>query len=638
MQTHSKPLHTLLRLILLPIILSISCHNVYAGTTAYIKELQSRASSLQLWQQREWINLLHYNKDSDSTNQFISQVDDVRFFNAPDGKNNPKTELLQTISSFFSTEVNGDAHPQCRFIARLDWLQDKLGIDSAVLPNIICKDYMQWRALVPDQKITLIFPAYHLNSPSSMFGHTLLRLDSAEGKMGSDWLSMAINFGANVREDDNSLFYAFRGLTGGYPGFFIVTPYYNKIKEYNSKEKRDIWEYPLNLTTEETSRMVTHLWELKGVEFDYYFFDENCSYRLLELLEVARPSVELTDGFTLTAIPVDTVRAIKRAGMITGVSYRPSQITVLEYLLEQIPDKNIDLIEPISKDYTLINKDIFKSLDEHEQIQVLQAAYKYLRYLQTDSVRDPQSARNSHKLLVALNNYPIQQPIKPPVPTSQPEQGHYSNRLSIGFGQENKQSYTELSFRFSFHSLEDNEHGFLQGAQINFGSFIARATEDENLKLQQFDLIEIFSLTARTQFFKPLSWKIYTGMERQLTFGQQRLATHVTGGVGFAYKPFDNDLVYGLLMARLEKNRGFKRNIVPAYGLSAGILHHFGSSTARVELSGEEFHNNVFRYRGMYVHNFNLATNHSLKFTAMREKQAFIEFTEARLTYQYYFF
>ena len=52
---------------------------------------------------------------------------------------------------------------------------------------------------------------------------------------------------------------------------------------------RDAWQ------VEETARMVEHVWELRQVRFDYYFFDENCSFRLLELLEVARPSLRLTD-------------------------------------------------------------------------------------------------------------------------------------------------------------------------------------------------------------------------------------------------------------------------------------------------------------------------------------------------------
>lgn len=84
---------------------------------------------------------------------------------------------------------------------------------------------------------------------------------------------------------------------GGYPGLFALVPYQEKLSEYRSLENRDLWEYRLNLTQAETERMVEHVWELKQIKFDYFFFDENCSYRLLELLQVARPSLRLTGQF-----------------------------------------------------------------------------------------------------------------------------------------------------------------------------------------------------------------------------------------------------------------------------------------------------------------------------------------------------
>ena len=90
-------------------------------------------------------------------------------------------------------------------------------------------------------------------------------------------------------------------------------------------ENRDLWEYRLNLTQVETERMVEHVWELKQIQFDYFFFDENCSYRLLELLQVARPSLRLTEQFPLTAIPTDTVKAVKEAGLVEKIDYRPSR-------------------------------------------------------------------------------------------------------------------------------------------------------------------------------------------------------------------------------------------------------------------------------------------------------------------------
>ncbi len=637
MPTHFKQYTSSIRLALLVLSSLVFFNTAQANTDIYIAQLHSNASEIKLWQHREWINLLHYDTKG-SSESLLSQVDDPRFFNAIDGKRNPKAELLQTVSAFFNNAADDENHPQCRFIARLDWLKNKLKIDSSLLPKVACSKYKQWRTLIPDSQVTLVFPAYHLNSPSSMFGHTLLRLDPATSENSSDWLSMAVNFGANVREGDNSLFYAFRGLSGGYPGFFIVAPYFKKIREYNRKEKRDIWEYPLNLTQQETKRIVSHLWELQEIEFDYYFLDENCSYRLLELLEIARPSIELTDDFKHAAIPIDTIRSIERAGLITGAHYRPSQVTILEHLLEEIPKDQLDLVQAISHDSSVMNNQKFSSLSQIEKEKIINAAYKYLRFQQTGLARDPLSSKNSHALLKALNTFPIHKSTPPPVPSARPENSHDSQRASFSMGEENKQQYREAAFRFSFHSLEDNEHGFLQGAQINMGNIVVRDSDGGSLKLQRFDVIDIFSLTARTQLFAPLSWKVYTGLERQFTAGQQRLVAHVTGGAGGAYKPFDNNLIYGLLTGRLERNRGFDNIITPALGLSTGMLHHFGSSTAHIELSGEEFSNGVYRYRAKYIHNFNIAKNHSIKLTAAREKQQVTTFTEGKIAYQYYFF
>ena len=68
-------------------------------------------------------------------------------------------------------------------------------------------------------------------------------------------------------------------------------------------EHRDLWEYRLTLTPAELDRLVRHLWELLPTYYDYYFFDENCSYHLLALLEVARPGLRLTDRFHAWTIP-----------------------------------------------------------------------------------------------------------------------------------------------------------------------------------------------------------------------------------------------------------------------------------------------------------------------------------------------
>ncbi len=150
-----------------------------------------------------------------------------------------------------------------------------------------------------------------MNNPSSMFGHTLLRFDRAGQDEKTRLLSYAVNYGA-VTGNDNGLLFAVYGLTGGYPGTYSVMPYYQLVRQYTDFENRDIWEYQLNLTPAEVRRLLEHLWELREQYADYYFFDENCSYQLLFLLDVARPGLRLADRFPVYAIPVDTVRAVVR--------------------------------------------------------------------------------------------------------------------------------------------------------------------------------------------------------------------------------------------------------------------------------------------------------------------------------------
>ena len=630
-----KNLHNDLILFLSLCLLSLIFASPGIANTTYISTLQKQAVEQQLWKEGEWINFLHYDVIDKEEDEYISQVDDDRFFIAKDGKTNSKAELLETISSFFSIETTDNKHSLCRFVARFDWLNEKLSLDKDKLPSPNCKDYDEWRQQVDADHLTMIFPAYHLNSPSSMFGHTLLRMDKKFGDNESKWLSYAVNFGAETNADDNSMFYAFKGLAGGYPGIFIVTPYFKKIQEYNRIENRDIWEYPLNFTAEETHRMLQHLWELKEMNFDYFFFDENCSYRLLELLEVARPGIELTDDFTMTAIPVDTVRAIERADLIKSIEYRPSQATSLQKLLDDLDDTEKTLVLELAKNLDTIESETFKNLDESRQHRVVDASYKYIRYHQTGKQRDPALAKRSYQLLKQLNSYPPVEKLKFSLPTA-PESSHESRRISVSIGERLEQTYGEFSYKFSFHDLEDNEHGFLRGAQINLGNLQIRSN-NQGTKLHKFDLVDIFSITPRTDFIKPLSWRIYTGWERQPTILKDRLVSHVTGGAGVSYELWEDSQFYGLGMLRIEHNDEMNNAIEPGIGLLTGLLHHFGSSTAHIELSGEQFKDDIYRVRSSYKHNFFISTNHSLKLTAKREHHDSVKFSEFNLSYQYYF-
>ena len=187
----------------------VALQNPKPSVDAYIEVLQQQALEKKLWHKRGWINLLHYKRatlplQSDS---YSSYVDDEKFFLSDEGATQPDAELLATLRGFFETS-DGDNHAQCRFPARLDWLSQQLNIQDQYLPKVDCPLYKQWREMVNVEQVVLVFPAHHLNSPSSMFGHTLLRLDPPSDGKNSDWLAYGVNFGANIPAGDNSLLYA----------------------------------------------------------------------------------------------------------------------------------------------------------------------------------------------------------------------------------------------------------------------------------------------------------------------------------------------------------------------------------------------------------------------------------------------
>ena len=157
-----------------------AAHSVEVGKSA-ISDLQAQARKLRLADSVEWRRLVHYYPSSRSKTSIESHVDDERFFLASDGKTNPEAELLASIEQLLSEEpvLSESAKTlsiQCRFVARSLWLREKLDLAATEVPAQ-CTEFHDWMERVNPHTITLVFPASFLNSPSSMFGHTLLRID-----------------------------------------------------------------------------------------------------------------------------------------------------------------------------------------------------------------------------------------------------------------------------------------------------------------------------------------------------------------------------------------------------------------------------------------------------------------------------
>ncbi|MEM9442232.1 MAG: DUF4105 domain-containing protein [Pseudomonadota bacterium] len=519
----------------------VSAHAETADSR-YLTALIDKATGLNLADAPAWRALGHYRPDWLGGGRH-SLIDSPTFFLADDGKANPEAELEATLRAFFTPPPTDQTtqHPQCAFIARYRWLKSRLGFDSSRLPEHHCAAFEAWSKTINAESATLIFPAAYMNNPASMFGHTLLRLDPADQAEDNRLLSYAVNYGADTGED-NGLLFAALGLTGGYPGSYAVKPYYELVKIYSDIEHRDIYEYRLNFSTDEVAQLVAHLWEMRGHFSYYYFFDENCSYQLLFLLDVARPSLNLADDFALHVIPIDSVRSVlDRPGLFQSAKFRPSGQTRIRQDLAKLTTEGQRLARYLADGSLTPDSQETSDLPPARQAAVLELAESVVTYrMETGDLDRDEAADRAWTLLAARSQIDEASDLpSPQQPETRPDQGHDSARAGLGVGVRDGRPFGMIRLRPAYHDDLDPSGGYVPGAAIDFLALELRHYDgDDGLTLDQVTGVGIRSMTPRDALFRPLSWKLNAGLERmriERTDEEGALVAALEGGAGLSY-------------------------------------------------------------------------------------------------------
>ncbi|MDD2791020.1 MAG: DUF4105 domain-containing protein [Sulfurimonas sp.] len=469
-----------------------------------------------------------------------SEIDDTSFFFAPNGKTDAKAELDATLDAFFNETRFDDNASACRFPARKAWLQEQLSIND--FPQVACKAYDAILERLNPKSATLVFPSAHINSPASMFGHTFIRIDS---NYKSKLLSYAINYAADADPaNTNGIIFAIKGLFGGYYGQYSLLPYYEKLKEYRDAEQRDVWEYNLNLDEAEVLRMTQHIWELNKTHSYYYFFTENCSYNMLWLLEVARPSVHLREYFSYDVIPLETIHAAKEEKLIQDINYRASKRTLLlkyeELLNAEYLHTPRALVEGEKKLPEIMDN---ANIDIQQKRYILEAAFEYLEYSYSkNAMTKEEYLALFHAISTARASLGIGKNIEIQTP-AEASQSHRALRLSAAFGTREGDSIGFLGFRPAYHDLEDSPYGFLRGTQIEFANLELSYTKD-TLRVEEATILSIVSLTQRSEFFDTFSWRMKSGWDKNFVDKETNFLTTI--GAGYSWGNKDGYLYFML--------------------------------------------------------------------------------------------
>ncbi len=478
--------------------------------------LVARARELGIAQSLEWHRLLHYRRNV--VGDLASEVDGAEFFLAPNGKQNPEAELEATLNAFLLPMGAGseDTHALCRFPARRRLLDDWLHFEG-VLRDPICPALSRYMSALDPDSVAIVYSANYLNNPASAFGHTFLRI-SKRRPPGTTEREEARDHGVDflaATDTNNPLLYAWKGVTGMFPGFFQIHSYAYKVREYGNLEARDLWEYELALRATEVQLLTLHLWELSKTHLDYYYMTRNCSYEVLELVDAAVPRIDLVSHLKFVVLPKDTVQTLfKVNGLVRQVSYRPSLRSRFRAQVANLGSTEKDSVErltlepsaPLPAELSLAQK--VATLDT--AVFVLDA--RFARQLELTGDAKLVAAR---ALLVERRGElspSIPLPPAAPAPTEKgPDRGPGVMRVTIGSGGTTQygSGFETLGYRLALHDLADPPDGEPELSQLQFLDTRLRYDLGRQLlTLDRLTFADVVALNPITRYEKAFSWRM----------------------------------------------------------------------------------------------------------------------------------
>lgn len=436
-------------------------------------------------------------------------------------------ELKSTIEAFSLPVVTNKTHPICRFPARFLWLSSQLGWQRRDFPHVDCHEFTQYLQKAPADGIKLVFASENVLLASSMMGHAFLKLE------GHDENGKLLEHSASyftLLDTLNLPKLAYKIFVSGMPGLFALNPYQAQKTRYLIDEKRNIWEYALNITEAEKQLIHAHIWELKGVQSQYFFTSYNCATFTYYLLALAKPAMMVEKSKWIS--PLDVVKESFRVGLISQSELFPSKRWEIKMLNDQ-------MTQDLSKQVRLSvlerkPMEFSKSYTSEQRQFALKLYQSFVAYLGENGELNTVDASTLQSNIALMNDGPNETlPIDVSAyksPTKTPS----DSQIAIATGKAQSQSFLEFRYLTASHRVEDDNRQYFGENGLKLAEITLRMTPtDRAPKVHELLLYSMTSINPWDSFTGGISTKFQFGFERH--FDRQlndHLSFSVNAGVG----------------------------------------------------------------------------------------------------------
>lgn len=524
-----------------------------------------------------WAKLFHYHDG-----KLLINVND---FLAPKEKQQ-SFSLDFEISYWEKLFEKNDQVAICKFPARYWWWSQGKGPK----PEEMCPNLAIFISEFDIKKVSLVFSSYYAQNSASLFGHTFLRFMRAQNR-GQELLDWGISYSAHV-ENLDPISTAYKSFFSSFDGSLQLMPYYYKVREYNDFEFRPLWSYGLKINQSEIRFLLYHLWELSQIQIPYQYLSHNCSSLILDILAILRPQDDFRKDLAFYHIPIDTVKVLKKYDLIEEeVHYRPS-------LMQEWEDKYSKLTEKQKK----IFKEFLQSKNDSllTEVELVDAAldfydFKYGRKLISKEGENTKLKEEKNALLFKRSKFPLKS--YPALTTEEkpPDQVHATRRIGLGISvNDNHRQRLWMNYRFAYHDPIDPIEGMTSRMKINFVQPEISYDDDQSLKLERLDLLEIASwsysppLSHSLTYELGISWLRWQQVYDQSTQFHWVQGSQLQTAAGFTF----DVLGHSYWAAMLEQQLSYAENRPDSLGLKIGpsIMFHTDFDKIRLRLTGKKLY------------------------------------------------
>ncbi len=497
----------------------------------------TQAQSSAPWVDASWLRILHYRETFSGSWQ--SSITSSQFFLSPQSAHDPEAEWNALEQAAEGSDAESIA---CRFPARVLIYQNISGVSW---PSAPCADYLEWKKRLEFHSLSLVYSTAYAGNPASVLGHNMIKLNrfdpalEEDPESGLSLLDYGIGFLARHDPNDGPVTYVANGLFGGYPGFFILQPYYELVNAYAYAENRDLWELELSLTPAEREIFLAHVWELiHQASTSYYFTHVNCSTMLLELLESIRPSWNFRERIPGLVLPQAVMQTVAEVVGRGHENFWPSQKRIFQkhwqHLRAEQQDKFFDW-RASSNTVAVADDPLVLDTILH-QINLEKSG--------RGAYEQPRLRAQEDQILLARSRLPATALTLPDRSQARnnPLLAHGLHKFTLLGGREGPGQLTALRLRWGLHDLLDEPQGFDPYYHINF--FDLRLWQRPGTEVDyRLEVVELMSLVPLERVDPTGSWAMTCGVHRE----DEGPRPHCRGAYGLAFEmKADRTLLYFL--------------------------------------------------------------------------------------------